>query len=141
MGDIKSTQPVFPKLPIIPSTIYHLAECRYDDYSSCTASPQLVSGRYDDCTSSSQLAIEKCNCTASSQLISGRCSYNNYTSCTTSSQLVTGKTQSCITTKPISLPSHSLHQSKNIVMFTYKNWFQCTTDADYSTLLRVSRQQ
>ena len=140
MGD-KSTEPVFPKLPIVPSTIYHLAECRYDDYSSCTASPQLVTGRYDNSTSSSQLILEKCNCTASSQLITGSCSYNNCTSCTKSSQLVTGKTQSCIITKPISLPSHGLHQSKKIVVFTHKNWFQCTTDADYSTSLGVSRQQ
>ena len=128
MGDIKSTEPVFPKLPIIPSTINHLAECKYEDYSSCTASSQLFTGRYDNCTSSSQLVNEKYNCTTSSQLITGRCTYNDYTFCTTSAQLVTGKTQSRITTEPISLPSHNHHhQSKNIVVFTYKNWFQYTT--------------
>lgn len=44
MGDLKSTELVFPKLPIIPSMIYHLAECKHDDYTSCTASSQLVTG-------------------------------------------------------------------------------------------------
>ena len=44
MEDFKSIEPVFPKLPIIPSTIYHLGECKHDDYTSCTASSQLVTG-------------------------------------------------------------------------------------------------
>ena len=118
-----SVQAVFPKLPIIPSTIYYLAECRYDDHTSFTASSQLVTG-YDDCT----------YFTASSQLVTG------YNDCTASSQLVTRKTQSCINTKLVSLPSHNHHQSESMIMFVYKNWFQYTADTDCYTLLKDSKQ-